>query len=113
MASFSNWVGEDLYLQHRETIFYKESPYLYYVYRFVSGTTVAALAVLTNIILHMLFKVCRRLLNRWAYIEQVQFGMDVVFGAYHILATALTAYISERKISFLCESMRTVNKTIE
>ena len=106
MASFSNWFGEDLYLQYRERIFYEESPYLYYAYRLLSGITVAVLAVVINVILHFLFKVCRRILNRWAHIEQVQFGMDVVFGAYHIVATALVAYISERKISLLCESMR-------
>ena len=107
MASlFSSWFGEDLYLQYRERIFYEESPYLYYAYRLLSGITVAAIAVLINVILHFVLKVCRRLLNPWAHIEQVQFGMDVVFGAYHILATALTAYVSERKISLLCESMR-------
>ena len=106
MASFSNWFGEDLYLQYRERVFYEESPYLYYAYRLLSGIIVAALAVLINIILHFVFKVCRRLLNRWSHIEQVEFGMDLVFGAYHVLATALTAYISERKISLLCESIR-------
>ena len=106
MASFSDWFGEDLYLQYRERIFYEESPYLYYAYRLVSGITVATLAILINIILHFVFKVCRKILNPWSHMEQVQFGMDVVFGAYHILATAITAYVSERKISWLCESIR-------
>lgn len=106
MALFSSWFGEDLYLQYRERVFYEESPYFYYAYRLLSGITVAALALTINIILHYIFKLCRRLLNPWAHIEQVQFGMDVVFGVYHILATAIAAYVSERKISLLCEEMR-------
>lgn len=102
----TSWFGEDAYLQYRERLFYEENPFLYYAYRFISTLIVASLAVLMNIFLHFVFKIFRKLLQPWSNFEQFQFGMDVVFGAYHILATALTAYISERKISSLCESLR-------
>ena len=106
MLSDSDWFGEDLYLKYKEGLFYQQSPYLYYSYRLLSGLLVAFLTVFVNVIVHYVLKFARRLLQPWSHIEQIQTGMDLVFGAYHILATAITAYVSERKISLLCEWMR-------